>query len=1140
MNHPAVRRILEAVPVLLLTALLLAASPSARAVNPPQPMGGYAHTGWTLRDGYRLGPVFAMAQAPDGYLWMATKSGVARFDGEKFALWQPEGSKQPLFAYSLLLSRDGTVWFGTYDGLFSWDGSKLTAHAEIPRAFVTSLLEDRDGTVWVGFHTTPINLCEIRRGRTMCHGDDGALGNFVWSLAEDDDGAVWVGADTGLWRWRPGPPQRFALPSRVGDLVNSRDGLLVGLRDAGLEHFVAGKLEPYSIFRADKPGAPIPDAVVRSNKLLEDSEGGLWIGTGGVGLHHVKDGIADSFSAATGLTGDIACSVFEDREGNIWYSSEKGLDRFRKLSVTTRYIEQGPGSEVTRAVAATRDGSVWVAGAEGLSRWKNGTSSYYRSVPGLTVPGVQALFEDPRGRLWMGTYGGLAYFDKEKFTPVPGQPGNDVASMTGDEAGNLWLSVSAAIAHFKNDRFVDDVPWVVLGIGHRGSVLADRGGVWLGIWVEGGVLFVKDGKVLERHSTADGLGAGNVADLRLDRDGALWAATEGGLSRIKDGRVRNLTTENGLPCNTFYWSIEDDKRNLWLSASCGLVRVTRADLDAWLADSSHGLDPRRWGVADGLPLRPDTVNFGPPVTKAADGKLWFVSEQGIQIADPEHMKFNAIAPPVFVEQIVADRKPFRVTSDVRLPALVRDVTIEFSAVNLTDAHSGQFRYRLEGHDREWQEAGDRRQAFYTNLGPGTFRFFVKASNNNGVWNEKGAELVFSIAPAYYQTLWFRIACVLLLAALVAAGFLLHARRVRREEKRLRSVIEGLPTLAFSVYADGRLDLVNQRWLDYFGAAPGAQRLSAWRSALHPQDVETHLRKWEQALASGEPFENEARHRSVRGEYRWFLVRAVPLHDAAGKILRWYGTLTDIEERKRAEEERERLQRLEAQLSHTNRLSMLGELTASIAHEINQPIGAAIASAAAGLRWLDRDAPALEETRDALRRIKEDGKRAADIITGLKAFYLKDSSPQRAVLDVNEVIREMLVLLHREADRHHVVMRTELASGLPAVSANRVQLQQVLMNLMVNGIEAMKEAGGELVVSTRPVEGGLEVRVSDTGVGIPADKMDQIFNAFVSTKQGGTGLGLAISRTIIEAHEGELWAESRPGPGATFCFRLPAA
>ena len=200
-------------------------------------------------------------------------------------------------------------------------------------------------------------------------------------------------------------------------------------------------------------------------------------------------------------------------------------------------------------------------------------------------------------------------------------------------------------------------------------------------------------------------------------------------------------------------------------------------------------------------------------------------------------------------------------------------------------------------------------------------------------------------------------------------------------------------MAFSARPDGSLDLMNQRWLDYSGFQ-SSEDGRGWASTIHPADVEIHLGKWRAALATGEPFENEARHRSAKGEYRWFLVRAVPLRDKQGEILKWYGALTDIEERKRAEDERERLRRLEAQLAHTNRLSMLGELTASIAHEINQPIGAAIASAGAGLRWLDRDQPALHRVREAFIRIKEDGKRAADIITGLRAIYKKEASPPR--------------------------------------------------------------------------------------------------------------------------------------------------
>ena len=283
-----------------------------------------------------------------------------------------------------------------------------------------------------------------------------------------------------------------------------------------------------------------------------------------------------------------------------------------------------------------------------------------------------------------------------------------------------------------------------------------------------------------------------------------------------------------------------------------------------------------------------------------------------------------------------------------------------------------------------------------------------------------------------------------------------------------------------------------------------------------------------------------RHRSAGGEHRWFLVRAVPFRDRQGRIVKWFGSLTDIEDRKRAEEERERLRRLEAELAHTNRVSMLGELAASLAHEINQPIAAAITSAGAALRWLDRDQPEVGKAREAVMRIENDGKRAADIIAHLKSFYKKDTSPQREVVAVNEVVGEMLVLLHSEAVRHSVVMRTELAADLYSVWADRVQLQQVLMNLTLNGIEAMKEAGGELTIRTRREEGGVLVSVSDTGVGLPADQTEQIFNAFFTTKAGGTGMGLAISRSIIEAHGGRLWATDNGGRGASFYFSLGAA
>ena len=228
----------------ILASMLFTAT-TVGAVSQPQQLGNFAHTTWTSREGYPLGAVFAMAETSDGYLWLASQSGVARFDGEKFSIWQPTASRDfPLYAYSLLVTRDKTVWFGTFDGLSTWDGTKLTKLPKLEHGFVTSLLEDRDGTVWAGVLGTPGALCEVRERVVQCDENGGAFGKFVWSLAQDDAGALWVGAETGLWRWRPGAPEKFELPTRVSDLINTPDGLLVGLRGAGLpvEGIVRGSL----------------------------------------------------------------------------------------------------------------------------------------------------------------------------------------------------------------------------------------------------------------------------------------------------------------------------------------------------------------------------------------------------------------------------------------------------------------------------------------------------------------------------------------------------------------------------------------------------------------------------------------------------------------------------------------------------------------------------------------------------------------------------------------------------------------------------------------------------------------------------------------------------------------------------------
>jgi PAS domain S-box-containing protein len=334
-----------------------------------------------------------------------------------------------------------------------------------------------------------------------------------------------------------------------------------------------------------------------------------------------------------------------------------------------------------------------------------------------------------------------------------------------------------------------------------------------------------------------------------------------------------------------------------------------------------------------------------------------------------------------------------------------------------------------------------------------------------------------------------------------------------------------------------VDFVNRHWQEYTGLSGAQTWGSGWEAVVHTEDLKRHLEKWRASLATGKPFENEVRYRrATDGQYRWFLARAVLLRGARGNILKWYGISTDIEDRKRAEEERETLRQ---DLAHINRVSTMGELTASLAHEIKQPISAAATDAETCFQWLARDRPDVPEAQEAALRIMKDTTRASDIINRIVSLFRKHA-PRRELVDVNDVIQEMIGLLRSEAGRYSISIDSDLSDGLPKVMAERVGLQQILMNLMLNAIEAMREIGapGKLMIATRQDDHQLHISVIDTGVGLPPGQAEHVFKPFFTSKPQGTGMGLPISRSIVESHGGRLWATANSGRGTTFQFTLP--
>jgi hypothetical protein len=367
---------------------------------------------------------------------------------------------------------------------------------------------------------------------------------------------------------------------------------------------------------------------------------------------------------------------------------------------------------------------------------------------------------------------------------------------------------------------------------------------------------------------------------------------------------------------------------------------------------------------------------------------------------------------------------------------------------------------------------------------------------------------------------------------------LAEERTREGEGELRQLIDAIPQQVFVFDADWSPLFANRRELEYTGLTPQeAQSKDAVARIFHPDDLKQLESLRERMLSEGAVFEMEARIRGKDGQYRWFLIRDNPLRDEQGRVLRWYGTRTDIEDRKQAEEA---LRRAQAELARVTRIMTMGELAASIAHEVNQPISGIVLNGNTCLRWLAGDSPNLEEAREAARRIVRDGKRAGDVIARIRAMATKTVTA-KGRLDMNGVIREVVALAGDEGRRGHVTLRTEFADDLSPVLGDRVQLQQVVLNLVMNAVQAMSaidERQRELVIRTQNDGAGqVRVTVKDSGIGLDPQSAERIYDAFYTTKHGGMGMGLSISRSIVQDHGGQLWAVANDGPGTTFHFTV---
>lgn len=770
--------------------LLLSLGCTAWAVDPNKQISQYGHTAWRIQDGDFNGAPNAIAQTTDGYLWIGTQNGLIRFDGVRFVPWAPlKGKLLSNGIFSLLAGKDGSLWIGTSTNLAHLQNGNLTNYLDA-NGRINSIIQSHDGRIWITrsrVHDDKGPLCEVKGTALRCYGKaDGITSHYAVPLAEDTEGNLWIGSVNLLIRWRAGSSTVFTpTETRSGEGLSGVQAIAAGSDGSiwsGIDRRGPGMGVQRWLNGVPSPHNPaLSKSALHVSALFVDRENALWIGTEDQGIFRLNGDKVDQFSSADGLSSDSVSAIYEDTEGDIWIATTEGIDCLRNLRVTTFSTRQGLSANLVDSVLAARDGTIWIGNHGALDSLRGDRMISIKSPNGLLRQQVTSMLEDHSGRLWVGIDDRLFVYENGNFDPI--RRSNRAAigaviAITEDRTNNIWAEVlgdPGKLLRIQGREVVEELTEPRMPV--ASSLAADpQDGIWLGL-VDGDLARYRHRR-LETFSS-ENAARSPVRQILVRADGSVLAATSSGLTEWNNGALRTLTSQNGLPCNNLYGLVSDNSNSLWLYAECGLLKVADTELRKWWDNANAGAKAETFDVFDGA--RPWGTAFEPHASRSPDGRLWFANQNVVQMIDPNHLEMNSLPPPVHIEQIVADRVSYSADDQNNLPALTRDLQIDYTALSFIVPQKVRFRYRLENYDADWQEPGTRRQAFYSGLPPGKYRFHVIACNNDGVWNEQGAILDFSIAPMWYQTTLFRILCLL---SLVVIGSILYRIRVQQIAKAI--------------------------------------------------------------------------------------------------------------------------------------------------------------------------------------------------------------------------------------------------------------------------------------------------------------------------------------------------------------------
>jgi ligand-binding sensor domain-containing protein/signal transduction histidine kinase/CheY-like chemotaxis protein len=776
----------------LACSMLLIAGESARGID-RGPTERFVTDVWQTEQGLPQNSVSSICQTRSGYLWLGTYSGLVRFDGVRFTVFEPGNTPGLVGNRVTALMQDsaGDLWIGTESGLSLLKQGRFLSYTTqdgLPNNVIRSICQDRHGTIWIG---TDAGLARLRDATLTSFDFGGALASHASTFTyTDPEGSLWIASNDALFVLDEGissiRPAGTTSAGSVISIIKTRDSSLWIATSDHLRRLKQGSWKDYG-----KDDGLLSNVVLA---MAEDREGNLWIGTD-LGLNCLSAGHIRSYTVKDGLSATSVKSIAEGSEGDLWIGTDGGgLDRWKRPRITAYTEQEGLPESSIVPILQDREGNLWLgATCGGLFRLANGTGTVTRFATrdGLPNECVWSLAEDRDGSIWVGTFnGGLSRFGNGRFVTYgekDGLPGSVVFSLYPDRAGRLWIGTDRGLAMLKDGRIINTFT-VKDGLVNDNVkfITEDRlGALWIA--TAGGLSRLNNGR-FTNYTTNDGLSYNSVRAIHEDRDGTLWVGTYGGgLNRFKDGKFTRYTTQEGLLDNTVSRILEDDRGNLWMNGNNGISRVSKLELNEFAEGTRKSVSPITYGVADGMKSREGNGGGQPAGWRSRDGKMWFPTIRGLVSVDPS--QDYGPPPPLLLEQALVNGKPVDLAKGADIGPGATEIEFHYTALSFQNPSRVQFKYMLEGYDKDWVAAGTRRAAYYTNLEPGMYRFRVIASNSEGVWNETGASAQFHLIPHFYRTKLFYGFSILAVVFAASALYRVRVRKLKTRAEELSMLVD---------------------------------------------------------------------------------------------------------------------------------------------------------------------------------------------------------------------------------------------------------------------------------------------------------------------------------------------------------------